>query len=73
MPGKIEDEEKKAVINSSKEKFKKLMVVLQYWRILGREALYFKQLVEGTEYENIGPRCENCKTNENLTVKNPKF
>lgn len=62
------EDERKAVVTSSKNKFKRLLVLLQYWRILGREALYFKELVTGVEQQFKSSRCCKCRTSENLIV-----
>lgn len=55
-------------IESSKQKFVKLVVILQYWRILGREAVFYRSKILDMKNLYLRKHCQKCRTDENLSV-----
>lgn len=68
IPKKKTASSQNAVIFSSKPEFVKLLVMLQYWRNLGREALFFRNLVKHVGLEYLQSSCVKCKSQEYLKV-----
>lgn len=57
-----------AIIFSTKHEFVKLLTVLQYWRILGREALFLKEKISHIGADFKKSQCAKCKSQESLSV-----
>lgn len=62
IPKKKATESQNAVIFSNKSEFVKLLVMLQYWRNLGREALFFRNLIKHVGLEFLQNQCCKCKS-----------
>lgn len=57
-----------AIIFSSKPKFIKLVVILQHWRNLGREAVHYRSMISDISDTKLEAHCKLCKSDEDLSV-----
>ena len=60
-----------AIIFSSKPQFIKLVVILQYWHILAREAVYYRSMIRDLKDNHLQNHCQQCKSDEDLSVRRP--
>ena len=42
--------------------------MLQYWHILGREAVYYRSMIDSLKDDFLENHCQICKSDEELTV-----
>jgi hypothetical protein len=65
-------EAQNAIIHSSKEEFVRLLCLMQYWKILAREALYYRTLIERVKTTFLASYCSKCRTDDDLLVHEEK-
>lgn len=65
-------EAQNAIIHSSKEEFVRLLCIMQYWKILAREALYYRNLIQNIKQTFLASYCSKCRTDDDLLVHEEK-
>jgi hypothetical protein len=63
-----ENGQNNAIVFSTKPQFIKLVVMLQHWHNLGREAVYYREMIKDIKDGYLEQHCQICNSDEDLTV-----
>lgn len=57
-----------AIVFSTKPQFIKLVVMLQHWHNLGREAVYYREMIKDIKDRYLEQHCQVCNSDDDLSV-----